>query len=250
MNSVARNMQSCVFSTSQCLRHENPLGLPRRAPPPQMPRRGGPIQKRPISNVDKVLAVPSGKGDAGKSITATKDSLATALLASEPRKNEKTGPPLRVGILDLDIFGPSNPTLMGLRNAGEPVLTVGGPIVPIKNHGLPCMSMGSLIPDTNPEAIDNTDTSIVWRGPMVQKAVWKLLFDVDGSRSGQGLDVLVVDMPPDTGDVPLMLLGQLVNVHGSIIVSTPQDVAHCDVRKGISMLSESNMLSLIWVRKP
>ncbi|KAF5330549.1 hypothetical protein D9619_005239 [Psilocybe cf. subviscida] len=230
MNTLARSVQSRAFSTAQCLRHENPLGLPRRAPPPQMPRKGGPIQKRPIANVDKVLAVASGKGGVGKSTIAMNLAFALAL-----RKNEKTGAPLRVGLLDLDIFGPSIPTLMGLRNAGEPALTDGGAIVPITNHGLPCMSMGFLIPNTNPEATENTDTPIVWRGLMVQKAVQQLLFDVDWSGRGQGLDVLVVDMPPGTGDVPLTL-GQLVNVDGAVIVSTPQDVALSDVRKGISML--------------
>ena len=144
---------------------------------------------------------------------------------------------LRVGVLDLDIFGPSIPTLMGLQNSGEPDLTnstspkfniiflntymifTGGAILPLINHGLPCMSMGFLIPSTSPPTDnssngDNTDTPIVWRGLMVQKAVQQLLFDVDWSGDGQGLDILVVDMPPGTGDVPLTL-GQLVIVDGS-----------------------------------
>jgi len=147
---------------------------------------------------------------------------------------------LRVGVLDLDIFGPSIPTLMGLQNSGEPDLTNSGAILPLINHGLPCMSMGFLIPSTSPPTdtssnSDNTDTPIVWRGLMVQKAVQQLLFDVDWSGDGQGLDILVVDMPPGTGDVPLTL-GQLVVVDGAVIVSTPQDVALSDVRKGIAML--------------
>lgn len=186
---------------------------------------------------------------------------------------------LRVGILDLDIFGPSIPTLMGLQNSGEPELTnsmfpfspsqqfvnhhtymisTAGAILPLTNHGLPCMSMGFLIPATTPPTDassngDNTDTPIVWRGLMVQKAVQQLLFDVDWSTDGQGLDILVIDMPPGTGDVPLTL-GQLVIVDGAlhssidfsisfsftgaIIVSTPQDVALSDVRKGIAMLKK------------
>ena len=147
---------------------------------------------------------------------------------------------LRVGVLDLDIFGPSIPTLMGLQNSGEPELTssmspkfdcispntyiymtlIAGKILPLTNHGLPCMSMGFLIPSTtqstDPSSIgDNTDTPIVWRGLMVQKAVQQLIFDVDWSKDGQGLDVLVIDMPPGTGDVPLTL-GQLVRVDGSL----------------------------------
>ena len=154
---------------------------------------------------------------------------------------------LRIGILDLDVFGPSIPTLMGLKNASEPKTTEDGALIPLRNHGIPTMSMGYLI--RNQEA----DTPIVWRGLMVQKAVQQLLFDVDWrDKSKEGLDVLVIDMPPGTGDVPLTL-GQLVNVDGaiaslrlilgmnmtfligSIITSTPQDVSLIDVSKGISM---------------
>ncbi|PPQ98317.1 hypothetical protein CVT26_013636 [Gymnopilus dilepis] len=209
-----------------------------------MPRRGGPIQKRPIAHVDKVVAVASGKGGVGKSTVALNLAFSLAL-----RKNEHTGVPLRVGLLDLDIFGPSIPTLMGLQNAGEPALTDAGAILPLTNHGLPCMSMGFLLPSSQPSSPedpsapgDNTDTPIVWRGLMVQKAVQQLLFDVDWSLGGasSGLDVLVVDMPPGTGDVPLTL-GQLVNVDGCVIVSTPQDVALSDVRKGIAMLRKVNV---------
>ncbi|KAJ6498114.1 hypothetical protein C8R47DRAFT_1212438 [Mycena vitilis] len=142
---------------------------------------------------------------------------------------------LRVGILDLDIFGPSIPTLMGLQKSEEPLLTSGGALIPLINHGIPTMSMGYLLPrsaDTN----STNDSPVVWRGLMVQKAVQQLLFDVDWrDAQGHGLDVLVVDMPPGTGDVPLTL-GQLVIVDGAVIVSTPQDVALADVSKGIAML--------------
>ena len=156
------------------------------------------------------------------------------------KQNPLTNSRLRVGVLDLDIFGPSIPTLMGLQNSGEPALTSGmfprfdfispntyiymtfiaGAILPLTNHGLPCMSMGFLIPSTTQSTDpssngDNTDTPIVWRGLMVQKAVQQLLFDVDWSKDGQGLDILVIDMPPGTGDVPLTL-GQLVIVDGSL----------------------------------
>lgn len=129
---------------------------------------------------------------------------------------------------------------------------VAGAIRPLINHGLPSMSMGYLLP-RSPDS-DTNDTPIVWRGLMVQKAVQQLLFDVDwaSGQGGPGLDVLVVDMPPGTGDVPLTL-GQLVHVNGersvcggthcvtmkcsgAVIVSTPQDVALSDVRKGIAML--------------
>jgi ATP-binding protein involved in chromosome partitioning len=139
---------------------------------------------------------------------------------------------LRVGILDLDIFGPSIPTLMGLQDSEEPLLTsgiyptsifffcgdfnvsTGGALIPLMNHGIATMSMGFLLPRSAGSNSTN-DTPVVWRGLMVQKAVQQLLFDVDW-RDGQelGLDVLVIDMPPGTGDVPLTL-GQLVIVDGS-----------------------------------
>ncbi|TFK24560.1 P-loop containing nucleoside triphosphate hydrolase protein [Coprinopsis marcescibilis] len=203
-----------------------------------MPRRTGPPVKRHISNVKKVVVVASGKGGVGKSTVAVNLAFALALL-----KNPTGGGRLKVGVLDLDVFGPSVPTLMGLTNAGEPDLTSNGALVPMTNHGIPCMSMGFLIPSTNPEDASNTDTPIVWRGLMVQKAVQQLLFDVDwrtasgGGGSVDGLDVLVIDMPPGTGDVPLTL-AQLVIVDGAVIVSTPQDVALSDVRKGIAMMKK------------
>jgi len=124
---------------------------------------------------------------------------------------------------------------MGLQNSEEPLLTSGGAIIPLMNHGMATMSMGFLLP-RSPDSSSTNDTPVVWRGLMVQKAVQQLLFDVDW-RDGQGLglDVLVIDMPPGTGDVPLTL-GQLVIVDGAVIVSTPQDVALADVSKGIAML--------------
>ncbi|KAK0216989.1 P-loop containing nucleoside triphosphate hydrolase protein [Armillaria fumosa] len=201
-----------LFSSAATRHHENPLGLPRQKTAPQIPRRTPP-SKRGIPNVKKVLAVASGKGGVGKSTVAVNLAFALGMLPGR----------LRVGILDLDIFGPSVPMLMGLSHAGEPSLTEAGALLPVTNHGLATMSMGYLLPK-------GVDTAVVWRGLMVQKAVQQLLFDVDW----KGLDVLVVDMPPGTGDVPLTL-GQLVNVDGSVIVSTPQDVALTDVKKGIAM---------------
>ncbi|KAI0030006.1 P-loop containing nucleoside triphosphate hydrolase protein [Vararia minispora EC-137] len=208
--------------------HENPLGLPRNTDtkPPQFPRRGtGPPIKRAIPNVKRVVLVASGKGGVGKSSVAV--NLATILAMREGRER------LRVGLLDLDVFGPSVPKLMGLDRADEPLVTQSGALVPLLNHGLPCMSMGFLL------GHDGEDKPVVWRGLMVQKAVQQLLFDVDwradaSGWKGTGLDVLVVDMPPGTGDVPLTV-GQLVKIDGVVIVSTPQDVALADVRKGIAM---------------
>lgn len=178
----------------------------------------------------RVVTVASGKGGVGKSTVAV--NLAFALSSFRPPDSNAR---LRVGILDLDIFGPSIPTLMGLQNSEEPLLTSSGAIIPLMNHGIPTMSMGFLLP-RSPDTNSTNDSPVVWRGLMVQKAVQQLLFDVDWrDRQDLGLDVLVIDMPPGTGDVPLTL-GQLVIVDGAVIVSTPQDVALADVSKGIAML--------------
>ncbi|KAI0336028.1 P-loop containing nucleoside triphosphate hydrolase protein [Cubamyces sp. BRFM 1775] len=198
-----------------------------------MPRKGGPIQKRSLPHVKQVLAVASGKGGVGKSTVAVNLAVSLAMHAEHaPRQRP------RVGVLDLDIFGPSIPKLMALEDVEEPRLTEAGAMVPIVNHGLPCMSMGFLLPKA--QGTDSSaDTPVVWRGLMVQKAAQQLLFDVDWREpeSGAELDVLVIDMPPGTGDVALTL-AQLVNVQGAVIVSTPQDVALTDVRKGVSMFQK------------
>ncbi|KAG8905728.1 hypothetical protein FRB99_008365 [Tulasnella sp. 403] len=191
-----------------------------------MPRKGGTISKRPIPHVKHVVAVASGKGGVGKSTVAA--NLAVALAQLSPG-----GYRPRVGLLDLDVFGPSVPKLMGLEGLPPPELTRHDAIVPFSNHGIQCMSIGFLLPP----GPNNGDTPVVWRGLMVQKAAQQLLFDVDWrgrDEAHPGLDVLVIDMPPGTGDVQLTL-GQLVQVDGAVIVSTPQDVALIDARKGVSM---------------
>ncbi|KAJ9110789.1 hypothetical protein QFC20_002830 [Naganishia adeliensis] len=201
-----------------------------------MPRRGGPPKKSKIPGVKHVVAVASGKGGVGKSTIAGASlgapssmdpwrliirldwhSLANLALAisnlSIPSADGAPRNP-RVGLLDLDIFGPSVPKLMGLENAGEPLLS------------------------ESPSA--NNDNPVVWRGLMVMKAVQQLLFDVDWRDQAGDLDVLVIDMPPGTGDVQLSL-GQLVIVDGAVIVSTPQDVALIDARKGVNMFRKINI---------
>ncbi len=158
--------------------------------------------------VKHVIAVASGKGGVGKSTVAA--NLALAL--------ETEG--LKVGLMDADVYGPSVPRLMGITGnrleSGD-----NGKIKPLEVYGIKVMSMGFLI---------NEETPMIWRGPMVAKAVRQFLYDVDWSE----LDVLVVDMPPGTGDAQLTL-AQKVPLSGAVIVSTPQDIALVDARKGLEM---------------
>merc|ERR1712093_944608 len=210
--SFARAGRANLSSSAKWSSHENPLGLPRSGAPPMMPRaqRGLPT-KRKIPNVKHTIIVASGKGGVGKSTVSANLALALAQTAGQPK---------RVGLLDLDIFGPSVPKLMGLDDAGEPDLSVQNNLIPLSNHGIPCMSMAFLLP---PAA--QSDTPVVWRSR------------VDGGNDlsgGSELDVLVIGLPPGTGDVQLSL-GQLVQCDGAVIVSTPQDVALIDVRKGVAM---------------
>lgn len=165
--------------------------------------------------------------------------MAVNLALSLARNTLPNGKRARVGLLDLDIFGPSVPILMGLEGIGEPDLSEKIALIPLINHGLPCMSMGFLLPPSP----DGTSSSapVVWRGLMVMKAIQQLLFDVDWSASSlskEGLDTLVIDMPPGTGDVALTLT-QLVQINGAIIVSTPQEVALADARKGVTMFEKT-----------
>ncbi|KAM6073594.1 LOW QUALITY PROTEIN: iron-sulfur cluster transfer protein NUBPL [Chlamydotis macqueenii] len=170
--------------------------------------RGLPKQK-PIAGVKQVVVVASGKGGVGKSTTAV--NIALALAANDSTKE--------VGLLDADIYGPSIPKMMNLK--GNPELTPKNLMRPLKNYGIACMSMGFLIEETAP---------VVWRGLMVMSAVEKLLRQVDWGQ----LDYLVVDMPPGTGDVQLSV-SQNIPIAGAVIISTPQDVALLDARKGAEM---------------
>ncbi len=160
-----------------------------------------------VPGVKSIVAVASGKGGVGKSTTAT--NLALALAARG----------LAVGVLDADIYGPSQPRMMGI--AGRPTSPDGKILDPMQNYGVKVMSMGFLVAE---------DTPMIWRGPMVQSALQQMLRDVNWGE----LDVMVVDMPPGTGDAQLTM-AQQVPLTGAVIVSTPQDIALLDARKGLNM---------------
>src|SRR6202035_1274423 len=132
---------------------------------------------------------------------------------------------LRVGVLDADIYGPSMPRMLGI--SGRPRSRDGKRLIPMENYGLKCMSMGFLVAE---------DTPMIWRGPMVMSALTQMLRDVDWGE----LDIMVVDMPPGTGDAQLTM-AQQVPLKGAVIVSTPQDLALIDARRGISMFNRVNV---------
>ena len=157
--------------------------------------------------IGSIIAIASGKGGVGKSTTAA--NLALALMAEGAR----------TGLLDADIYGPSMPRMMGVR--GKPTTADGKVLDPMNGHGVKLMSMGFLVDE---------ETPMIWRGPMVMSALQQLLQDVDWGP----LDVLVVDMPPGTGDAQLTL-AQTAKLAGAVIVSTPQDIALLDARKGLNM---------------
>uniref|UniRef100_A0AAX7SM03 Iron-sulfur cluster transfer protein NUBPL n=1 Tax=Astatotilapia calliptera TaxID=8154 RepID=A0AAX7SM03_ASTCA len=180
----------------------------------QQMARGLPKQK-PIPGVKQVIVVASGKGGVGKSTTAV--NLALGLMANDMSKS--------VGLLDADVFGPSIPKLMNLK--GNPELSDNNRMIPLTNYGVPCMSMGFLVDDVAP---------IVWRGLMVMSGIEKLLRQVDWGS----LDYLVVDMPPGTGDVQLSIT-QNIPIAGAVIVSTPQDIALLDARRGAEMFKKVNV---------
>ena len=177
---------------------------PRRAEPGAKARTGA---KPAVPGVKSIIAVASGKGGVGKSTVAV--NLALAIAANGHK----------VGLLDADIYGPSQPRMLGV--GGRPHSADGKVLEPMVGYGVKCMSIGFLIDE---------ETPMIWRGPMVQGALEQMLRDVNWGE----LDAMVVDMPPGTGDAQLTM-AQRVPLAGAIIVSTPQDIALLDARKGLNM---------------
>jgi len=184
-----------------------PAGSPAGTGPAAGRGPGGGAERALVPGVRSIVAVASGKGGVGKSTSTTNLALALATLG------------LKVGILDADIYGPSQPRMLGI--SGRPSSPDGRTLLPMQNYGVKCMSMGFLVAE---------DTPMIWRGPMVQSALQQMLRDVDWGE----LDILVVDMPPGTGDAQLTM-AQQVPLSGAVIVSTPQDIALLDARKGLNM---------------
>ncbi len=180
---------------------------PAPRPQPAAAAAGRQTGRRSVPGVKSIIAVASGKGGVGKSTTAV--NLALALQA--------TG--LKVGLLDADIYGPSMPRLLGI--SGKPETVDGKVLKPMNGFGLKVMSIGFLVEE---------ETPMIWRGPMVMSALTQMLREVEWGE----LDILVVDMPPGTGDAQLTM-AQQVPLAGAVIVSTPQDLALIDARKGLNM---------------
>jgi len=181
-------------------------------PRPQAPAGQPTFAKRPVPGVKHLIAIGSGKGGVGKSTVAANLALAFSRLG------------YKVGLLDADVYGPSIPTILGLKGE-RVVVNEQNRLVPLERFGLKVLSIGFMLP--------SEDTPVIWRGPMLMKALTQFLFDVEWGK----LDVLLLDLPPGTGDVQLTL-AQNVELTGAVVVTTPQDVALADVRKATTMFRE------------
>lgn len=182
-------------------------------PAPPSKDDGPVVEKILDSKVRRFIAVASGKGGVGKSTTAANLAIALQLEG------------LRVGLLDADVYGPSQPRMMGV--SGRPAAAGGDMVKPLESYGVKLMSMGLLVPD---------DTAMIWRGPMVQSALTQML---DAVAWGV-LDVIVIDLPPGTGDIQISL-AQQVKLAGAVVVSTPQDIALLDVVKALTMFDKAGV---------
>ena len=187
-------------------------GHAEKAPPPDLglKKKADPTGPQRLPGVDHIIAIASGKGGVGKSTVSS--NLACALAAQGRR----------VGLLDADVYGPSQPRMLGV--SGRPASPDGKTILPLRNHGVTMMSIGLMT---------NEDQAVVWRGPMLMGALQQMMNQVQWGA----LDVLIVDLPPGTGDVQ-MTLSQKFQIDGAVVVSTPQDVALLDARKGIDMFNQ------------
>jgi ATP-binding protein involved in chromosome partitioning len=209
-----------VQSALVALTAERKGGAAARAPQPAAGAPAGHAHAHPadktqpgIPGVDAVIAVASGKGGVGKSTTAVNLALGLRDLG------------LKVGMLDADIYGPSLPKLLAIKEKPQ---TIGGTrLKPIERYGLTVMSIGFLIDE---------ETPMIWRGPMVMSAITQMLREVEWGK----LDIMVVDMPPGTGDAQLTM-AQQVPLKGAVIVSTPQDLALIDARRGVAMFTRVNV---------
>jgi len=189
-----------------------------KGPPPEITGRrkpAAPADKR-IPGVDRIVPIASGKGGVGKSTVSA--NLAVAMAARGHR----------VGLLDADVYGPSQPRMLGI--SGRPSSPDGKTILPLRNHGVTAMSIGMMVPEGE---------AVVWRGPMLMGALEQMLRQVEWGK----LDYLFIDLPPGTGDVQLTL-SQKAEVTGAVMVSTPQDIALLDVRKALDMFRKTGIAVL------
>ena len=212
MESLRQEAERAVAAIAGVVAVSAVLTATRPSPPPSRPAtlpRTTPANPTPISGIRTIIAVASGKGGVGKSTIAVNLALALA----EAGNN--------VGLMDADVYGPSLPRMLGLSGQRPQVTDVTRQLIPLEAHGIRAMSMGFLMAD---------ETPAIWRGPMVQGAVRQFLREVAWGT----LDVLLVDMPPGTGDAQLTLVQQ-VPLAGVVIVSTPQDVALADALKSLAM---------------
>lgn len=198
-----------VIETIPDLNVASGQGAPQQQAPPQQPRDPW-AGRGPIPGIKSIVAVASGKGGVGKSTVATNLAIALSMEG------------ISVGLMDSDIYGPSVQIMMGIDE--KPVVSPQQKLLPIEKYGIKMMSMGFIV---------DKDAPLIWRGPMVTKAVEQFLRDVDWGN----LDTLVIDLPPGTGDTQLTLV-QKVPLTGAVIVTTPQEVALVDARRGIKMFNK------------